>query len=303
MNGYKKYIKNAATREKILNLLRFVPDSLMLRLQYWIKLHRYLNLSNPKRFTEKLQWYKINYRNPTMHKCVDKYHVREYVKSKGLENILVPLYGRYNTINDIDFEKLPEKFVLKTTHGGGGWNVVLCGKKSDVNFDELKKKLTFPPHRVKSNTMGREWAYYGLEPSIIAEGLLENLENPKAGVDDFKIFCYNGKPEYLVVDVDRFIGHKRNIYKADWTLLDASSDCPKANREIPKPKNFEEMLKVASKLSEDFPFVRVDLYNVDGKIYFGELTFYPWSGYVQFTPDDIDFMLGEDFQLKQFIRS
>ncbi len=295
MDGYKKFIKSAALRRKILDMLRILPDSLMLKLQYRVKLHRSLNLNNPKRFTEKLQWYKINYRNPVMHQCVDKYLVRDYVKSKGLEDILVPLIGKFKTIHDVDFEKLPEQFVIKTTHGGGGLNVVVCPDKSKLNFEELKEKLTFPAHKVKSRTMGREWAYYGLEPGIVVEGLLINNENPEAGVNDYKIFCYNGKPEYLVVDVDRYIGHKRNFYKADWTRLDVSSDCLQADRDVPKPENFDEMLKIASNLSEDFPFVRVDLYNVSGRIYFGELTFYPWSGYVQYTPDEMDFTLGKDF--------
>ena len=297
MERYKELIKSPATRKKILNLLRFVPDSLMVKLQYRIKLHRSLNLNNPKRFTEKIQWYKINYRNPLMHKCVDKYLVREYVKGKGLERILVPLIGKFNAVQDVDFTTLPEKFVIKTTHGGGGLNVVVCPDKSKLNVEELKEKLSFPPHKVKSRTMGREWAYYGLEPGIVVEELLINHENPEAGVNDYKIFCYNGKPEYLVVDVDRYIGHKRNFYKADWTRMDVSSDCPQADRDIPKPENFEEMLAIASKLSENFPFVRVDLYNVSGKIYFGELTFYPWSGYVQFTPDEVDYMLGKNFEL------
>lgn len=297
MDGYKKFIKSAALRKKILNMLRFLPDSLMLKLQYRIKLHRSLNLKNPKRFTEKLQWYKINYRNPIMHQCVDKYLVRDYVKGKGLENILVPLIGKFNTIHDVDFEKLPEQFVIKTTHGGGGLNVVVCPDKNKLNFVELKEKLTFPVHKVKTKTMGREWAYYGLEPGIVVEKLLVNSENPEAGVNDYKIFCYNGKPEYLVVDVDRYIGHKRNFYKADWTRMDVSSDCLQTDRDISKPENYDEMLKIASKLSENFPFVRVDLYNVGGRIFFGELTFYPWSGYVQFTPDEVDFELGKKFQL------
>lgn len=297
MNGYKKYIKSAALRRKILDMLRILPDSLMLKFQYWVKLHRSLNLRNPKRFTEKLQWYKINYRNPVMHQCVDKYLVRDYIKSKGLEKILVPLIGKFKTIQEVNFEKLPDQFVIKTTHGGGGLNVVVCPDKSKLNLEELKEKLTFPAHKVKSRTMGREWAYYGLEPGVVVEELLVNKENPDAGVNDYKIFCYNGKPEYLVVDVDRYIGHKRNFYKADWTRLDVSSDCPQADRDVPRPENFDMMLEIASKLSEDFPFVRVDLYNVSGKIYFGELTFYPWSGYVQFTPDEIDFMLGKNINL------
>ena len=297
MELYKKIFKNPATRKFILNCLRFVPDSLMLKMQYRIKLHRSLNLKNPKRFTEKIQWYKINYRNPIMHQCVDKFNVREFLKNKGLENILIPLIGKYESIQDVNFDKLPDSFVIKTTHGGGGLNVVICQDKSKLKIEEIKEKLYFQPNKTKKMSMGREWAYIGLVPGIVVEELLVNKENPEAGVNDYKIFCYNGKPEYLVVDVDRYIGHKRNFYKADWTRMDVSSDCPQADKDIPKPENFEKMLSIASKLSSDFPFVRVDLYNVNGKIYFGELTFYPWSGYVQFTPDDIDFELGNDLPL------
>ena len=140
MENYKKIFKNPETRKKILNLLSFVPDSLMLKLQYRIKLHRSLNLKNSKRFTEKLQWYKINYRNPVMHQCVDKYNVREFVKSKGLEDILVPLIGKYNSIGDVDFDKLPDSFVIKTTHGGGGLNVVICPDKSKLDIEDVKQK-------------------------------------------------------------------------------------------------------------------------------------------------------------------
>lgn len=297
MERYKELIKSPATRKKILNLLRFVPDSLMVKLQYRIKLHRSLNLKKPRRFTEKLQWYKVNYHNPVMHQCVDKYLVREFVKSKGLEDILVPLIGKYNSIDEVEFEKLPDSFVVKTTHGGGGLNVVICPDKSKLDIVDVKQKLYFEPYKVKKSSMGREWAYVGLVPGIVVEELLVNKENPEAGVNDYKIFCYNGKPEFLVVDVDRYIGHKRNFYKADWTRMDVSSDCPQADRDIPKPENFDKMLDIASKLSEDFPFVRVDLYNVNGKIYFGELTFYPWSGYVQFTPDEVDFELGKKFEI------
>ena len=302
MDGYKKIIKNPATRKKILKFLRFVPDSLMLKLQYRIKLHRSLNLDNPRRFTEKIQWYKIHYQNPIMHQCVDKYLVRDFVKNKGLADILIPLIGKYNSIDDIKFDKLPESFVVKTTHGGGGLNVIICSDKSKLNFENLREKLSFQPNKMTATSMGREWAYCGIMPGIVVEDLLVNEENPEAGVNDYKIFCYNGKPEYLVVDVDRYIGHKRNFYRADWTRMNVSSDCPQADRDIPKPENFEKMLAIASKLSEDFPFVRVDLYNVSGKVYFGELTFYPWSGYVKFTPDEFDIDLGKDFQLVRYLQ-
>lgn len=136
---YKKIIKNRNTRFLILKILGFVPDSVMLKLQYKIKLGRPLDLKSPKRFTEKLQWYKINYRNPIMHQCVDKYDVRKFVESKGLGNILVKLYGHYKTINDVQFSALPNSFVIKTTQGGGGLNVVIVPDKSKLDIKELKK--------------------------------------------------------------------------------------------------------------------------------------------------------------------
>ncbi len=300
MIDYKLLFKTKKSRATVLNALRFLPDSIMLPIQYRIKHGRKLNLKNPVRFTEKLQWYKIHYRNPVMHQCADKYLVREYIKSKGLESILVPLIARFNSLNDVIWDELPNQFVIKTTHGGGGLNVVVCHDKEKLSMTEIKEKLAFQPHPVKSNTMGREWAYYGLQPGIVVEELLVNRENPKAGIYDYKFFCYNGHAKYIVLDVDRYIGHKRNFYDREWNNLHITSDCPAVDREIEKPDHLEEMLMVAEKLSEDFPYVRVDLYCVDGKVYFGELTFYPWSGYVQYTPDQADYLFGEDFELRKF---
>ena len=297
MNGYKRIIKSAKIRKLILDMLSFLPDSIMLPLQYRIKLGRKLNLRNPERFTEKLQWYKRFYRNPIMHRCVDKYNVRSYVREKGLEHILVPLIAKYNSVDEIDLDSLPNQFIIKTTNGGGGLNVIICKDKSQITADEIRNKLGYNNKPIRSNSMGREWAYYGLQPGIIIEQLLINRDNPEAGINDYKILCYNGCAKFIIVDVDRYIGHKRNIYDCEWNNLHISSDCPPADREIAKPDNLKEMLKIAEKLSEDFPFVRVDLYSVDDKVYFGELTFYPWSGYVQFNPDYADYQFGEYFSL------
>lgn len=297
MNEYKNLIKSADTRRFILDALSILPDCLMLPLQYRIKLGRRLNLKSPKRFTEKIQWYKMNYRNPIMHQCVDKYKVREFVKDRGLEEILVPLIGKYDSIDQIEWEKLPDQFVIKTTHGGGGLNVVICDNKSLLDKEELNKKLRCSPVPVKPNTMGREWAYYSLKPGIVVEKLLINSANPAAGINDYKIFCYDGHAEYIIVDVDRYIGHKRNFYDREWNNLYVTSDCPASDFEIEKPDNLEQMLAIAEKLSVGFPFVRVDLYNVDGCIFFGELTFYPWSGYVQFIPDKWDYIFGKSFMI------
>lgn len=299
MLDYKKIIKNRKTRLLVLKLLGFVPDRIMLKVQYRIKLGRKLDISNPKRFTEKLQWYKMYYRNPIMHQCVDKYAVRKFVAGRGLEDTLVKLYGHYKTIEEVDFNLLPNSFVLKTTHGSGGLNVIVCPDKSKLDYVELKEKLSFKENRVSNNGGGREWAYYGLKTGIVVEELLINKENPEAGVNDYKIFCYDGKPTYIIVDVDRYIGHKRNFYDTDWNNLHVTSDCPASDREIEKPRNYDKMLDIAARLSKGFPYVRVDLYNIDGNIYFGEMTFYPWSGYVQFYPDKFDYVFGKSINLKK----
>lgn len=295
--NYKKILKNRHLRHKILEIFSFIPDKLMLKIQYRIKTGRSLNLKKPERFTEKIQWYKLNYRNSLMHQCVDKYLVRNYIISKGLENILVPLIGKYDSIDDINWDEIPTKCVVKTTHGSGGLNVIICSDKNKMSMNKVRDRLSYVPRPVKKNTLGREWAYYGLQPGIIIEELLVNRENPEAGINDYKVFCYNGHAKYIVVDIDRYIGHKRNFYDRNWNNLHVTSDCPASDYEIKKPENLDEMLHIAEKLSSDFPYVRVDLYDIDGKIYFGELTFYPWSGYVQFEPDSFDYELGKIFEI------
>lgn len=291
INWYKSIFKNYKTRKKILSFLKFIPDKIMLKLQYRIKLGRKLNLKNPERFTEKIQYYKLSYDNYNLPKYVDKYEVRKYIKAKGLESHLVKLLGVYSTFDEINYEILPREFVAKTTNGGGGNDIIISTNESFKDIDYLKKNLSLEV--IEKNTGGRERPYYYIKPRLIIEELLIDENNKKGGVSDYKFLCYHGIPKIVIVDVDRYIGHKRNFYDMDWNNLNIISDCPPIDREICKPKQFEQMQEIASILSEDFPFVRVDLYNVNGKIYFGELTFYPWSGYVQFIPDEADYLLGE----------
>lgn len=299
MMNYKKIFKSQKLRFFILKTLSFLPDSIMLKIQYRMKLGRKLNLTNPERFTEKLQYYKMRYKNPILGICVDKYEVRKYLRQKGLDNILNELFLVADSANDIDFSKLPNQFVLKTTDGGGGENVIICTNKSIVNINELKKKLSGWKNKKNVNA-GREWAYTQSPKSrIIAERYLENKANPKAGIEDFKFLCFHGTPRYVIIDKDRYIGHKRNFYTIEKQRLNVESDCKQFDEDYIFPSNYNEMVDIARKLSEDFPFVRVDLYNVNGKIIFGELTFYPWSGYVQFNPDKFDFTLGKEFDIEK----
>ncbi len=296
---YKKIIKKPGDKTKILSLFNFIPDKQMVKLQYRIKTGRKLDLKNPIRYTEKIQWYKLNARNPIMHSCVDKYDVRNYIREKGYSELLTECYGVYEKVADIKFESLPDRFVMKKTNGGGGLNVLICKDKSTLKREKVRLLLDNWLKATSKRGGGREWAYYGLKSKIIIEEYLENEENPDASINDYKIFCFNGKAKFFVVDIDRYVGHKRNFYDLQWNDLHIVSDCPAADREIPKPKNFSSMLQIAEALAKDFKHVRVDLYNINGKIYFSELTFYPWSGYVQFLPDRFDFELGKAFTLSE----
>ncbi|MBE6287652.1 MAG: carbonic anhydrase [Mediterranea massiliensis] len=301
---YKKILKSQKIRFLILDILSFLPDKIMIALQYYVKMGKICNFKNPQTWTEKLQLYKMYYRNPILGKCVDKYEVRSYVKSKGLSDILVHLYGVYNSFSDITFECLPNNFVLKTTDGGGGLNIILVHDKSLMDIKNVSAKFTKWIGNFKKNKIpaGREWAYTGIEQSrIIVEELLINKDNPQAGIEDFKILCFHGEPKYIIVDKDRYVEHKRNIYDINWNRINVTTDHQQFETPYPVPKNIEGMLRVAKILSEDFPFVRVDLYNVEGKIYFGELTFYPWTGYVKFEPESFDRELGHLFDISSFI--
>lgn len=291
---YKKIFRSQKVRFLILKFLSFVPDSIMLRLQYRIKMGLKLNLDDPKRFTEKLQWYKIYHRDPLMGTCVDKYEVRKYIVSKGLENTLNKLYCVCSDPDEIDFAALPDRFVVKTTDGGGGENIFICRDRSSLNVEELKTKLRSWKDKKNVNP-GREWAYTLIKESrYIVEEYLENEVNPEAGISDYKFFCFNGKPYCIAYDIDRYIGHKRNFYDVEWNNLHVSTDCDTFDDSlVPRPEGLEDMCKVAEILSQDFPFVRVDLYYIKGKVYFGELTFYPWSGYVKYKPEQFDYKLGE----------
>ena len=297
MNFYKKIIRSKKLRFKILSMLRFIPDKPMISLQYFIKHKRKLNLKKPTRYTEKLQWYKLYYRDEVMTECVDKYRVRFFVERKGLGHILNDLYAVFSSPDEINLDVLPSKFALKTSNGSG--TNFFCKDKSSVNEADIQKR--FADFFAQSNaSAGREWVYSNTDNAvIIAERLLEDPKQENNDICDYKFLCFNGKPEYVVYDVDRYTNHKRNIYDTNWNDLRVASDCPCSDTEYPKPDNLAEMLEIATVLCKDFPAVRVDLYSIEGKIYFGELTFFPWSGYVQFTPDSFDFELGKQFVLPE----
>ena len=292
--NYKKYIKNKKLRFKILHFFKFLPDVFITKVQYFIKTSRFLNLKNPKRFTEKIQFYKLFYHKKILNQCADKWGVRAYIKSKGLSHILNEVYGIYNNFDEISFESLPKKFVIKTTYGSG--MNLFCSDKNNFNFDVARKKIE---HwlSIDMYLLGREWCYKGINRKLIIENFLEDTDNDFIGLNDYKILCFNGRAKYIWVDVDRQTSHKRNFYDLDWNYIDVESDHPNFGDCLKKPKNLHEMIKIANVIATDFPFVRVDLYSIGKKIIFGELTFYPCTGYLSFKPDSFDFSLGQEFVL------
>ena len=232
-----------------------------------------------------------------MHQCVDKYEVRKYVESKGLGKILNELYGVYDDPGDIDFANLPNKFVIKTTAGTGGQNVLLCNNKKDLDIEETKKKLKYWLKLNPKKSFGREWAYEGNKNRIIIEKYIEPGEH---GMIDYKFFCFYGEVKYIYIISERNLGRsiKLGIYDDSCNKLDAyRSDELKQIKPLEKPKCFNDMKKYASKLSKDFPHARIDFYESNNSVIFGEITFYDGSGYMGYEPDEFDFELGKSFMI------
>ena len=296
---YKRLFKSRETRFKILKALNWVPDCIMVRLQYLIYMNRWPNLRHPERFTEKLQLYKTKYRDDVMTECVDKYDVRHYVEHKGLGHILNELYGAYDTPEEIDFGKLPQSFIIKTSNGGGGNNVILVRDKAKLDIEKAKSDLK-DWQILDAFSPSREWAYVGIKKSkIVIEKLLDDDRNADGSIDDYKFLCYQGKFHYLWVDKNRYSNHVRAFWDKDLKFLPGvhSWETKPAPAEPELPANIGDMVKIAEKLSEDFPFARIDLYNIKGEIIFGEITFYPWGGYVTYIPDSFDYDLGAPMDL------
>lgn len=283
----------------VFNILRFIPDGIMLRSQYFVKLRRWLHLKNPKRFTEWLQWYKAYYRNNEMLQCTDKYLVRDFVLNQlGTKEYLNTLYQVCNNAKDIDFYSLPQRFVIKTTDGGNGDNVYICRDKSKINIADVIQKINGWRHKHYEN-LSREWAYTGATNSqIIVEEYLEDENSIDGSIDDYKFLCFNGKFKFLWIDKNRYSDHRRGFWDENLNFLPhIVSDKPTFDTPPILPKNIKEMICLSEKLASHFLFARIDWYNIKGKIVFGEITFYPWSGYVQYTPDEFDFTLGNCFKV------
>lgn len=247
------------------------------------------DLKNPATFNEKLLWLLIYWYSPQAVRCADKYRVREYVEQRCGKEILVPLYGLYESVEEIDYDALPPEFVLKATHGSG-WNL-FC---TDKNAFDRKRAADKMNRWLKRNYYyySREWVYREIPPRIICEKLLidENGNVP----DDYKIFCFNGIPRIIQVDSDRFSRHTRNLYDTGWNFLDYAIDVPNDKNKIKeKPARLSRMLEIAAELANGFPQVRIDLYYTDNQIYFGEMTFFHGGGTEEFFPEEFGRTMGD----------
>lgn len=276
--------------------LRFLPDKQYVKLYFFLRLKRKLDLENPRHLNDKLQWMKFNYRFPLQTIVSDKYLVRDYVEKKIGSQYLIPLYGSWFRFDDIDFSALPGQFVLKCNHDSGG--LAICRNKQTFNREEARKKIN---RSLKDNFfyIGREYQYKNIKPRIICEHFLSDHGNVPM---DYKIYCFNGTPDVILVCKDRF---RNDSHKAQYLYFDQSWNFLPLNKgdealdapDIEKPENLDEMLEIARKLSEDFIFARIDLYNIEGKIYFGEITLTPNSGFDPDITEATDLYFGNKLEI------
>ena len=299
MNSKQFYFRTLRRKSKILFTkvisiftTTFSNKNHFLKKQFIEQLGYIPNFDNPRTFDEKIQWLKLYYRNPLLSICADKFAVREFVKQKIGEKYLIPLIGAYDGVNAIKFSKLPNKFILKSNNSSG--KNIICLDKSLLDTAETKKKLQewlMPNSNLYSYSY--EWAYRNIKPKIICEKFLDS----KKSLIDYKFYCFNGQPKFIQVISERNISLKADYYDLKWKSLPIHSQSPRSIKGIKKPSHLNEMIQISQKLSSNFPYVRVDLYQVNNQVYFGELTFYPNAGMVGFKPSSWDRKIGDMLQL------
>lgn len=281
----------------ILGISNNMEDSVYLKSMYKIYMKKNLNLSDPETFNEKIQWLKLYDRKPEYTMMVDKYKVREYIAEKIGAEYLIPLIGVWNNPNEIDYECLPNQFVLKCNHDSGGLSI--CRDKDSFDFKKAKKKLT---KSLKTNYYysSREWVYKDVKPLVLAEKYMEDRSSNQ--LTDYKFYCFNGEVKFLYIStgLEDHSTARIGFYDLDFNKMKfRRSDYALPEKDPIKPQNFDKMIEIAKKLSHDIPFIRVDLYNINDKIYFSELTFYPCSGYMPFEPEEWDYKLGQLIELPE----
>lgn len=288
---YKKIFKDREKRLKLVSLLSFIPDEPYIKFVYRIKTGKRLNLKNPRGFTEKQNWLKIHDIHPEYAQLVDKLKVREIVKEKIGEKYLIELLGSWDRFEDINFDLLPQKFVLKCNHDSG--SVKLINDKNKIDKAELSKffsgRLSLNPY-----CFGREYPYKTVKPKILAERFMENDSGEP--IRDYKFLCFNGEPKYVFVCSERGSesGTKFDFFDMDFNHLDIrSADGENSKKLIEKPISFEEMKQCVRVLAKKIRFVRMDFYEINGKCYFGEYTFFDSGGYDVYRPIEVEYKLGD----------
>ena len=281
---------------------KFIPKTSLVKMHYYLRTGRKLNLKNPKRFSDKLYWYKLYYRDEMMRTCTDKCSVREYVRSQGLEDILNECYGVYDSADEINWNELPDSFVIKDTLGGANSGIILVFNKSSFDIESSKKTMRrWQYEKQDRKVLGGDWVYESRKAKIIIEKIL--VASPSDDLPDYKFFCFNGKVfcSYLMRNYTMHPKDGENAFlNRDYELLDATrTDYRRITKQPNKPVNYEKMVEIAEILSKRFPHVRVDLYNINGKIVFGELTFFTNAGIIPFDPDSFDYEMGKQFILPE----
>lgn len=270
---------------------RCLPTSVYLKIVNRVLLKKKLNLKNPKTFNDKLQWLKIHDRNPNYVRMVDKYEAKKYVAEYIGEEYVIPTLGVWDSFDEIDFDQLPDRFVLKCTHDSGG--LVICRNKNELDLKQAKSKINMS---LKNNYYwnAREWPYKNVVPRIIAEQYMESDGDEE--LIDYKFFCFNGEPRFLYVShgLARHETATIDFYDLNYQRMPFKrTDYKSSAIDAQKPKTFENMVSLAKKLSQGIPFVRVDLYEINGKNYFSEITFFPCAGWMPFDPPEWDSILGD----------
>lgn len=288
MIDYRNIIKNREFRLKLINLLRFIPDEPYLKMVYRIKTGKKLNLKHPKTFCDKLNWLKLHDIHCEYTQLVDKIAVREHIREVIGEDICIPLLGVWEHYDDIDFDSLPDQFVLKCNHDSGSVKVIT--DKFAMDHEALR---SFYESRLKQNpyTLGREYPYRDVPPRIYAEQYM--VPNGDSDINDYKFFCFDGKPEILFVATERSTDCKFDFFDMDFNHLDIVNIHPQSEYLIAKPCCFDEMKKMVSKLSNGMKFVRIDLYEINGKVYFSEFTIYHAGGFWPMYPEEWEYRLGD----------
>lgn len=274
-----------------------IPDDETYLKLYWKLTMDYpLHLDNPQTFNEKLQWLKLHNRKEEYVTLVDKYAVKEYVANQIGEEYVIPTIGKWDKPLDIEWDKLPNQFVLKTNHDGGGNGIVVCKDKSKFNKRKALRELRHSFYR-NVYLIGREWPYKKVKKCVFAEQYME--DNRLGELRDYKFYCFHGEPKVMLVVAGRSCGRSAmNYYDMNFNLLDLHQGYPHISRAVDKPICFEEMKQIVTKLSQDIPTVRMDLYEVNGKVYFGEFTFFDSGGTGSFYPRKWDKIFGDWLMLQ-----